>query len=264
MKTIIKAYLKKILSQQQIEGFRSLFNYDVRDLNTFGYQVRDIVLRNCEIKKSRRGNGKVSIIIPTLSKDKQADHLPMLMRLLSEYLPNQIHKNYEAIVYCDGPNKMVEEMVTGLNDSRIKVYTTDQTLAKWGHPQTRMGIAAATGDFFVRMNDDNKPYKNYLHTLINSFDEEIGIAYGRVVYKGEARRVHGSSLVYSFVIPGDKMGQLKFRNIDCMNYMVKMDIARKYVDSWDDSFEADWRFLEALLKDGIKAKFCDKIVGEKY
>jgi hypothetical protein len=127
-----------------------------------------------------------------------------------------------------------------------------------------MGIAAAAGNFFVRMNDDNKPYKNYLQTLINSFEEEDGLAYGRVVFKGEARRAHRASLVHSFVIPGDKIGELRLRNIDCMNYMIRMDIARQYVDSWDDGYGADWNFVEAMLKNGVKARFCDKIIGEKF
>lgn len=104
-------------------------------------------------------------------------------------------------------------MAMGLKDNRIKVFSTDNTIGKWGHPQTRMGIIAATGSFFVRMNDDNKPYKNYLKFLIDGFDYGIGIVYGRVIYKGEAIKVHYSSLAKSFVIPGDSNGTLREREI---------------------------------------------------
>jgi glycosyltransferase involved in cell wall biosynthesis len=242
---------------------RSLVKYGVRVINTFAYQVRDIFLPNGKLKKSGMNNGKVSIIIPTLSKDSQADHLLKLKQLLSEFLPNQKYNNYEALVYCDGPNPLVENMVSLLGDNRIKVYATDHTIGKWGHPQTRMGIDAATGVFFVRMNDDNKPYNNYLQTLVSSYDDGVGITYGRVVYKGEARKAHDRSLVHSFVIPGDRKGLLRRANIDCMNYMVKMELAKKYMDYWENSYGADWLFLEALLKNDIKAKFIDSIIGEK-
>jgi hypothetical protein len=232
-------------------------------LNTGRYLTRDVLLFYFQPRKQGVKNEKVSIIVPTLSKGKQADHLPKLKILLSEYLPNQSHKNYETLVFCDGPNQMVEEMVKSLNDNRIKVYSTDKTIGKWGHPQTRMGILAATGSFFVRMNDDNKPYKNYLQILANGFDQEIGIVYGRVIYKGDARRVYNSALVNSFLVPGDTEGALRFKNIDCMNYIVRMDLAKKFVNNWNDDFAADWFFIEALLKDGVKAKFIDNIVGEK-
>jgi len=198
-----------------------------------------------------------------LSQGRQADHLPKLMELLSDYLPVQTHSNYEAIVYCDGPNPIVEEMVRSLKDSRIKVLFTDMTLAKWGHPQTRLGIGAASGDYFLRLNDDNRPYRDYLQTLLGTFEQGLGIVYGRVIFKGEARRVHDSSLKNSFVIPGDREGVLKIQNIDCMNYMVKMNFAKKYVEHWNDSFAADWSFIEAMLKDGVKARFVDRIIGDK-
>ncbi|MBD3248793.1 hypothetical protein GF336_01995 [Candidatus Woesearchaeota archaeon] len=61
----------------------------------------------------------------------------------------------------------------------------------------------------------------------------------------------------------DDDGIIKPKNIDCMNYMVKMDLAKKYVDSWDNSFAADWFFIEKLLKENVKYKFIDKLIGVK-
>jgi hypothetical protein len=235
----------------------------IRTMNTFKYRVRDVCLTISRKNLSGKNMGKVSIIIPTLGKGAQANHLPKLKQLLSKYLPDQAYRNYEALVYCDGPNRLVEDMVSLLGDDRIKVYHTDCTMGKWGHPQTRMGILAATGDYCVRMNDDNKPYANYLQTLVNGHGEGVGITYGRVVYKGEARKAHDHSLRRSFVIPGDRKGLLRRANIDCMNYMIKMELAKKYADFWGDTYGADWLFLEALLKNDIKAKFIDRIIGEK-
>ena len=235
-----------------------------KNMNTCLFQIRDIIKWFSKTKKPTDAQKKISIIIPTLSKDEHAGHLPMLKRLLSVYLTRQSHKNYEALVYCDGPNQKVEKMVSSLNDPRISVYSTDTTIGKWGHPQTRMGIEKAAGDFFVRMNDDNKPYRHYLQTLINGFDRDTGVVYGRIIYKGEARRAHDVGMWRSFIKPSDKDGTLRKNNLDCMNYMVRSELAKQYVSSWNDNFDADWRFLEAMLKNGVRVRFVDRIIGEKY
>ena len=49
-----------------------------------------------------------------------------------------------------------------------------------------------------------------------------------------------------------------------MCYMINMDVARKYVEYWNDGAPADWFFLEALLRDGVKNKFTERIIGEKF
>ena len=215
----------------------------------------------------------ISIVIPTLSKGIQEDHLPILRRLLSEHLPNQTYNDYEAIVYCDGPNEKVEEMVASLDDSRIRIYSTPETLGKWGHPQTRMGIELAEGDYFVRMNDDNYPYETYLETLKSGFREGIGIVYARVLFKGDARKRHerifkgrsyeGVKNELKDTVPRDKAGTLSSCNIDCMNYMTRMNLSKRFAASWDDSFNADWKFIEKLLEEDTKHLFVDRIIGDK-
>ncbi len=237
-----------------------IFSHPLRMFNTLLFQARDAFSKKHAPLTCTK---KITILIPTLSKGKQLDHLPALKNLLKNYLSRQTYANYEALVYCDGRNEMVEQMVAALGDDRIKVYSTERTLAKWGHPQTRMGIALATGDFFVRLNDDNKPNRRYLETLVSGFNDDVGFVYGRVIYNGEARKVHDGCLKWSFVIPGDRSGVLKTGNIDCMNYMVKTTLAKKYIEQWDDSFAADWVFISALIKDGVRSRFINSIIGEK-
>ena len=264
---MIKEILKKILTPNRRKTLRAIIYYiksPYRYLHTWYYQVKTVFLSYSKSEELDNSNKKVSIIVPTLSKGPQADHLFKLRKLLSVYLPNQNHKNYEVIVWCDGPNANVEEMIVSLKDERIRVYSTDNTIGKWGHPQTRMGIEKATGDFFVRMNDDNIPYRNYLSSLIGGFNNGAGIVYGRVIYKGDARTAHKEALANSFVIPGDKRGELRHMNIDCMCCMVQMDLAKKYVQCFNDRYAADWFFIKDMLKDNIKARFIDRIIGEKF
>lgn len=221
----------------------------------------------------------VSVIIPAvgegnLSNSQQAYYFSVLKKLLCKYLPNQTYKNYEAIVYCDGPNKKAEHFVNNLGDPRVKFQALEKETNLFGHPQTRQGVMVAKGDFFVRMNCDNRPYPEYLETLLNGFEEDIGVVYARVIFKGKARQFHKADFVKknfggipndfkAFLFPRDKYGILKCANIDCMNYIVKMDLAKKYVNFWNDKFEADWFFIEALLQGGVKFKFVDKLIGYK-
>ena len=146
----------------------------------------------------------------------------------------------------------------------MRVLETPQTLGLWGHPQTRAGIELGTGKFFVRMNDDNKPYAHYLESLIGAFDEATGIVYARVLFKGDARYAYADFLQRSFLIPADPAGTLANGNIDCMCYAVRMDVAKQYAQSWGDMYAADWRFIQGMLAGGVRAKFVDTLVGEKW
>ena len=100
MNTKIKTVLKKILPDTLVLNA----HYCRKLVATWGFQVRDLWLRLGRERKDSLPVGKVSIIIPTLSKGKQADHLPRLCNLLARHLLRQTYQNYEALVYCGGPN----------------------------------------------------------------------------------------------------------------------------------------------------------------
>jgi len=256
--------LKRILLLKQRGVLMAAFPGIGKLLCTYYYQIRDIFMPGFSRRRFSPSSEKISIIIPTLSRLAHADHLPKLQKLLSIYLPRQSYKNYEVLVYCDGPHEAVKGMVEALGDHRIKAYFPEQTTGKWGNQRIRMGISDASGNFCVALNDDYQPHKSYLQTLLNGFDRETGIVYGRVIFKGEARKQHYSNLKNSYVIPNDKKGVLRIANVDMCCYMVKMCLAKKYVSAWDDSNACDWKFIEALLSSGAKAKFIDKILGSKF
>lgn len=244
---------------------RHFSNNLYRSITTGGIVLQDR-LRKCQHRRPTPADkALVSILIPTLARGEHVGRLATLHTLLSEYLPAQTHQHYEAIVYCDGHNDEVEHMVAGLGDERIQVYaSSDSTHSFWGHPQTRLGIDVAQGEYFVRINDDNKPYPDYLDTLLQGFSSKTGISCARVIFKGEARQAYSYLLRGSFVIPRSRHGQLENGNIDCLCYMVRMDLARRYRDSWGDMYAADWRFLEAMLADGIPAQFTNRLIADKY
>lgn len=235
----------------------------VQNFNTGIYLIKNRFLFKLKLKNPpEQERLKVSLVIPTLCRGAQADHFQKLRRLLAEYLPRQTYQNYEALVCCDGPNPQVEAMAASLSDPRIKVMATEISTQKWGHPQTRLGIEKASGDFFVRMNDDNHPYRDYLQTLLSGFEPEIGIVYGRVLFQ-EPSRSRYCRKKKSFLIP-DGAAAPRFGNIDCMNYAVRMGLAKKFLSAWTDNHAADWDFLDALLRAGVKTRFIETLLGEKF
>ncbi|HZP85517.1 MAG TPA: glycosyltransferase family A protein [Burkholderiales bacterium] len=225
--------------------------------------LRDLARRRRQNGAMQNEAAKVSIVIPTLCQGRHLSHLGTLWRLLHEYLPQQTHSNYEAMVYCDGPNSAVDDLVKRLDDSRVTILHTDVTTGLWGHPQTRAAIRLASGEFFVRMNDDNRPYPHYLRSLVDAFEPDVGLAYARVMFKGDARHAYADFLRDSFLIPGDGSGRLANGNIDCMCYAVRTHVAQRHVEAWSDAYAADWRFVETLLAHGVKTRFIDTLIGEK-
>jgi len=230
--------------------------------------------KNHIAKRTNDAHEMVSLIIPTLCQGEQADHLPMLRRLLTRYLPEQTYSNFEAIVCCEGPNEAVRDLVREAKDPRIRFHASDEVLGHSGHPQTRRGIKVAAGDYFVRMNDDNRPYPNYLEDLVGGFEPGDDVVYGRVIFGGQARRYHDYCFVptshlgvrnelNAFILPRDKAAVLRETNVDCMSYMVRMPLAQSAINYWTDDYAADWKFIASVVEDGACARFVDVVLGEK-
>jgi hypothetical protein len=163
----------------------------------------------------------------------------------------------------------VRSLIEKLSDNRFRYKSTDGKESGWGHVQTRMGILESEADFIVRMNCDNEPFPEYLEALLSGFADGIDAVYGRVIYSGPAAREHlptfaeYSNALQAFVLPKDKVGALEFRNIDCMNYMVRSEAARCHASFWSESFVADWDFIREISKNGHKTQFIDRIIGYK-
>ena len=218
--------------------------------------------------------GSVEIIIPfpaqgRVSAQKHDYYLRSLRKLITTHLPQQTYTNYCATVYCDGENSEVRSLLANKADHRFGYRCTDGTESGWGHVQTRLGILESDAMFIVRMNCDNEPFPEYLGALISGFADGIDAVYGRVIYSGPAAREHLPTFadypnaLQAFVLPKDKSGALEFRNIDCMNYMVRTETAKCHASFWSQSFVADWDFIEAVSNHGRAAAFIDRIIGYK-
>lgn len=235
------------------------------------FLLRSQAPRHSSIKNSA---GSVEIIIPfpaqgRVTPQKHDYYLRSLRKLLSTHLPQQTYANYHAIIYCDGENPEVPALLAKLADDRFSYRSTDGKESGWGHVQTRLGILESEAIFIVRMNCDNEPFPEYLETLISGFSDGIDAVYGRVIYSGPAAREHLPTFadypnaLQAFVLPKDKSGALEFHNIDCMNYMVRSEAAKRHASFWSESFVADWDFIREVSNSGSKTAFIDRIIGYK-
>ena len=218
--------------------------------------------------------GSVEIIIPfpaqgRVSPPKHDYYLRSLRKLITTHLPQQTYTNYRATIYCDGENPEVCSLLAKIADHRFSYRSTDGKESSWGHVQTRLGILESEADFIVRMNCDNEPFPEYLEALLSGFADGIDAVYGRVIYSGPAAREHLPTFadypnaLQAFILPKDKSGALEFRNIDCMNYMVRSEAAKRHASFWSESFVADWDFIREVSNSCSKATFVDRIIGYK-
>ena len=216
----------------------------------------------------------VELIIPfpaegRLSADRHDYYFRNLRKMILEYLPNQTYINFLATVYCDGENSLVENLLETRSDQRFRYKATDGNDSNWGHVQTRKGIEESEAEFVVRMNCDNEPFSDFLEILVQGAATGADLIYARVIYRGVAAREHFPTFsdypneLGAFVLPKDRKGSLEFRNIDCMNYMVRSAAAKKHASCWGNNYAADWQFIEEVVKSGGTPHFIDRIIGYK-
>lgn len=237
----------------------------LRALVTLTRQTLAAMRAGVTIQPTAAPSALVSIVIPTLCAGPHVHRIYALERLLRRDLPAQSHTNYEALVISDGHNLDVAALVNALGDSRVRYAATEARTGFWGHPATRLGLDMARGDYFVRMNDDNRPYHDFLANLLSGFCDDVEVTYARVVFANEARRFWAPYFAdrWSYILPSDHMDHLHSDNIDCMNVMVSIGAAKARADAWNDAIDADWRFLEAVLNGGAKCAFVDRLIGQK-
>ena len=247
----------------------------LREYRIFDLRLRShrLLSQQCKWVSSENKSASVELIIPFPGADKVSHkkhryYFQSLHHLVGRYLQRQTHRSFVATIYCDGENPAAQKLVKQFGDSRFR-YKSINAISNYGHTQTRLGILESEADFIVRMNCDNEPFPEYLEVLLSGFHADVDATYGRVIYKGPAAREHFTTFVdypnqlQSFLLPKDRYGSLEFRNIDCMNYMVRAEIAKSHASLWGDSFVSDWDFIREVSVGGKKAGFVDRIIGYK-
>lgn len=124
---------------------------------------------------------KISVIIPTYNRAN-------LINIAISSILNQTFKDFEIIIVDDGSTDNTEQLVKGIEDSRIKYIKND---ANKGHAEAKnIGIRHAQCDFITFQDSDDESLPTRLeeeYQLLSSLKPEVGFVYSRV-FRVEADR----------------------------------------------------------------------------
>lgn len=105
---------------------------------------------------------KVSVCIPTYNR---ANLLPYAVNSVL----NQTYDDFELIITDDGSKDNTAEVVSQWNDSRIHYIQHPQNIGR--SKNMRSGFDAATGDYFIKFDDDDALTPEFLEKTVAVLDE---------------------------------------------------------------------------------------------
>jgi glycosyltransferase involved in cell wall biosynthesis len=109
---------------------------------------------------------KVSVCIPTFNRVK-------LLPFAIESVLQQTYQDFELIVCDDGSGDGTPELMPQYTDNRIKYIRHPQNIGKSNN--MRSGFDAATGEYFMKFDDDDKLTPNFLTRTTAILDKNSSI-----------------------------------------------------------------------------------------
>lgn len=223
---------------------------------------------------------KFSIIVPhydeTISDEVFVRGITCLL--------NQTYKNFEVLIYHDGPiSRPIPEIYKNLQNHKLVI--TDKRENNWGHGNRNRGIHDSKGEFIIHFNPDNILYDNALDEINKTIEEE---PYPRAMtINSSGRRIllgnndiiifpilmighyrFGLNNYYCFrvkqndyhstIMTGDPA--VKY-NIDCMQLVMKRSLWLEYGGWYNKTNESD-SIMYPKFVDDLGARYCNKVLGE--
>jgi len=106
---------------------------------------------------------KVSVCIPTYNRSR------LLSYAIASVL-EQTFEDFELIVCDDGSHDSTPEMMAKLKDERIHYLRHDQNIGKSNNMIS--GYQAATGDYFIKFDDDDRLTSEFLSKTVAVLDRQ--------------------------------------------------------------------------------------------
>jgi hypothetical protein len=168
-------------------------------------------------------------------------------------------RGFEVVVVDDGSTDRTPEVLAGITDSRLRVVRQDN--AGLGAARNT-GLAHATGEWVVFLDDDDVPHPDWISTLTGpTADPEVGIS----CVGSRAVDPDGNELAPLPVVPlgqpfGDVVGSYR-----AGTFAVRTDLYRRaggYLDGLGTShqFELFIRLLTEARRSGLSVAATDRIV----
>lgn len=201
----------------------------------------------------------VSVILPTFNRaDKIMASIDSVLR--------QTYSNYELIVIDDGSVDRTKEVISAIEDSRVRYIKLDQNR---GQAAARnIGIQSAIGDYIAFQDSDDKWLPGKLEMQVNALKEtgaDTGISYHQMRYSTEQDNtilVPGSDMDICNK-SGDIYRELLMHNIIGMPTLVVKKSCIDDVGMFDETMRSleDYDFVLRLAKK-YKAIYIDEVLLE--
>ncbi len=181
-------------------------------------------------------------------------------------LQNQTFKDFEILCYHDGP--LVDPSV----QFPIPVRATEQRFNDWGHSLRDLGIREATGDYIVHFNADNVLYPNALEEMDRAIKRQSYIfgnnrqpldtndmlifpikMMGVITFRGRSARIRELGHTFTIMTANPPV----FRNIDCMQLVMKRELWLKEGGWYDKS-----QFADGIMYEKFAAKYGYRSIGD--
>jgi len=174
-----------------------------------------------------------------------------------ESLSQQTYKNFEVLIYHDGPVSRPFPNIEGYGLD-YKFRETKKRYNDWGHSLRDLGIKEARGEYIVHFNPDNLLDPHALQEIAK-LDDDIIIC--PVVLEGTYRR--GSMLIRTHK-EEDKVLLDGFppvhQNIDAFQLVMKTQIWRKEGGWYNKTEQGDGIMYQEFCKK-YEPRYCHATIG---
>jgi glycosyltransferase involved in cell wall biosynthesis len=109
---------------------------------------------------------KVSVCIPTYNREK-------LLPIAIQSVLQQTLQDFELIICDDGSTDATAEIVTQIDDSRIHYIRHPRNIGKSNN--MRSGFEAASGEYFIKFDDDDRLTPDFLARTAAILDEQSAV-----------------------------------------------------------------------------------------
>lgn len=192
---------------------------------------------------------KVSVVIPCYNHG-------IYVQEAIDSVETSSYKSYEIIVVNDGSTDTltIEKMDELMRRGYHVINQPNQGLAR----TRNNGIAAATGEYIMPLDADNKIRPTYIENAVDVLNNQprIGVVYGKSAYFGEINTGYHSGEPFNLI------------NLYRRNYIDALAVFRK--SAWENAggydvnvpmmgYE-DWDFWLTLHENGIGFQFIDEVL----
>lgn len=208
-------------------------------------------------------NPKFSVVMVDYEESASRHEL----RRAVECFTNQTYKNFELLIYHDGPKKQSyqQDLENCKLPENIKFFESEVRENNWGHSNRNRGIHQAAGEWIIHTNADNVFYPFALQEMVsaieyenwtvnpdNSLTSDWDALVFPIIMKGYAprkrriTRLHEQSDKLSVVL---SCVPIKVSQIDTMQFVMKK---KTWLEKggWSDlSFDSDGKLYERFAKE---------------